>query len=146
MYKQKYDGIVIEDNGGGLALFVYAKRGMGSGEIMWGHHGYEGVKGQLTEDIHNLLNGDNPERDWEGCMDNPQAAYDDYDGYEYGWEVIAKIFCNRVVTYPCKMGAAGRIEFNVSEGNARRGQMDALPIQTVLDDGTTAYTWESEAK
>jgi hypothetical protein len=80
---------VIEDNGGGLALFVK------DGEnVVYGHN-YDGGGKQIMDDIAAYIN--NPDTSgWEGNLDDPQEAYDDYKEYdEYGqytgpqgWEVV----------------------------------------------------------
>lgn len=53
---------VFEDNGGGLHLVVYNQKE----KPIYYHSGYEYVKGQLTEDLKALKDGDNPVTDWEG--------------------------------------------------------------------------------
>lgn len=108
---------VIEDNGGGLALVVFAQDGE---TIEFIHTGYEYNPGQLTEDLENLKNGDDPARDWDG------NDLDSYDGEEEptdletwfpweqkgsGWEVVA----DNDGVYPEDMGATAMDEFNVSE-------------------------------
>lgn len=54
---------VIEDNGGGLALVVFAEDGE---TVEYIHTGYEYNPGQLTEDLAALKNGDDPVKDWDG--------------------------------------------------------------------------------
>jgi len=104
---------IIEDNGGGLAMFVFGGRGIEGGKVIWAHTGYEYNPGQLSECIQALLNGDDPRKDWEGAIDNAQAVYDDYDRFEHGWEVVAQVYGDKLHIYPGNTGVAARIEFGV---------------------------------
>lgn len=54
---------VIEDNGGGLALVVFAEDGE---TVEYIHTGYEYNPGQLTADLEALKNGADPAKEWEG--------------------------------------------------------------------------------
>ena len=78
-----------------------------NGNVEYLHTGYEQRKGQLTEDLQALKDGDNPVTDWEGNEDDPQAVYDNITSYEYGWEVVAD---NDGVYYD-KMGSSAHYEF-----------------------------------
>lgn len=98
---------VIEDNGGGLTLVVFGD----DGNVEYLHSDYEYVKGQLSEDLKALRSGDNPIKDWDGNVDNPQGMYDDYESYEYGWEIVA----DNDGLYTEKMGNAAMLEFGVAE-------------------------------
>lgn len=98
---------VIEDNGGGLTLVVFAE----DGKVEYLHSGYEYVQGQLKEDLEALKNGDNTIEDWDGNAENPQATYDNITSLKYGWEVVA----DNDGIYPDKMGRAAQIEFQISE-------------------------------
>lgn len=101
---------VIEDNGGGLHLYVFSGR-----KCVWAHTGYEYSPGNLTADLESLEAGDDPRRDWDGGEDDPQAAYDNINGYEYGWEVVAEGGKGRRKLHKARMGAAAQIEFGVSD-------------------------------
>ena len=100
---------VIEDNGGGLGLYV-----LEDGKVIYGHHGYEANNQALLNDIKAYIN--NPDTsDWDGNMEDPQAAYDDYkDRDEYGqytgpqgWEVVYRYETPGTSTiYHDRMGAA----------------------------------------
>ena len=94
---------MIEDNGGGLTLAVFDK----NDNVEYLHSGYEQRKGQLTEDLQALKDGDNPVTDWEGNEDDPQAVYDNIVSYEYEWEVVVD---NDGIYYD-KMGSSAHYEF-----------------------------------
>ncbi len=101
---KKYE--VIEDNGGGLHLVIFAT----NGEVEYLHSGYEyGTSGRLINDLKALNKGDNPVIDWEGNEEDPQAVYDNITSFEYGWEVVA----DNYGIYPRKMGCAACIEFGI---------------------------------
>lgn len=103
---------VIEDNGGGLALFV--KDGE---KVVYGHHGYEANGQAILDDIKAYIN--NPDTsDWDGNMDDPQAAYDDYKEYdEYGqyigpqgWQVVYRYTGDGTsVVFHSRMGSAASL-------------------------------------
>lgn len=97
---------VIEDNGGGLHLAVFAE----SGEVEYLHTGYEYVNGQLINDLKALKEGDNPAEDWEGNEENPQAVYDNITSFENGWNIVA----DNDGIYPDKMGRAACLEFGIN--------------------------------
>ena len=109
--------MVIENNGGGLALVVFA----GDGEtIKYIHTGYEYNPGQLTEDLENLKNGGDPSEDWEGNeldstegMENPEdlESWFPWGQKGIGWEVVA----DNDGIYPEDMGTAAKIEFGIEE-------------------------------
>lgn len=94
---------VIEDNGGGLRLFVFR-----ASKVIYEHSGYETTQGQLKADVQALEAGEDPAT-WEGCEANPQADYDNLMAYQYGYKIVAsngKIF-------PERMGRAAAREFGV---------------------------------
>ena len=92
---------VIEDNGGGLSLFV--SRG---DQVVYSHTGYEYNPGQLTEDLAALAAGSDVE-EWDGCGEDPQAERADFDRLEYGSSIVA----DGTGTYPDKMGSSANLEF-----------------------------------
>ena len=104
---------VIEDNGGGLALVVFAE---GGETIEYIHSGYEYNPGQLTEDLENLKNGDDPAKDWDGNeldstegMENPEdlESWFPWSQKGQGWEAVA----DNDGIYPEDMGGAASQEF-----------------------------------
>ena len=108
---------VIEDNGGGLTLVVFTENGE---TIEYIHTGYEYNPGQLTEDLENMKNGDDPANDWEGNkldstegMENPEKfeSWFPWDQKGPGWEVVADN--DRI--YPEDMGAAAKEEFGIED-------------------------------
>lgn len=99
---------VIEDNGGGLTLAVYDECGE---NIVYVHTDYEYVPGQLTNDLAELKNGAEPEKEWAGNVEDPQETYNNITSYECGWNVVAD---NEGIYYE-DMGATARLEFGLSE-------------------------------
>jgi hypothetical protein len=86
---------VLEDNGGGLHLFVWDdKDGDGNEVMIYEHSGYEQVKGQLSEDLEGLKNLAHPQSEspacWDGCEDNPQGDYDSLTACPYGHQIVAE--------------------------------------------------------
>ena len=97
---------VIEDNGGGLSLFIFDSKG----RVEYAHTGYEHVQGQLSADLADLAEGGNPVVEWEGCEEDPQGVYDSITSYRGGgWEVVAD---NNGI-YPNLMGSAAALEFGI---------------------------------
>lgn len=107
--------MVIEDNGGGLTLVVFAADGE---TIEYIHSGYEYNPGQLTEDLEALNNGDDPVKDWDGNdlnnaeMEAPEdlESWFPWNQKGVGWETVA----DNGGIYPEDMGAAARAEFGIS--------------------------------
>ena len=101
---------VIEDNGGGLHLAVFA-----GATCIWYGAGYEHSPDGLQEDIAALRGGGHPLRDkWESSLPDgytAQQLYDELTSYEYGWEIIA----DDAGVYPERMGAAGRTVFGLDD-------------------------------
>lgn len=101
---------VIEDNGGGLHLYVFSR-----GRCVWSHSGYEYTPGNLSVDLDALDAGDDPRRDWEGDEDDPQAMYNNITNYEFGWQIVAEGSKRGRKLHKGRMGAAAQIEFDVSD-------------------------------
>ena len=105
--------MVIENNGGGLALVVFAENGE---TIDYIHTGYEYNLGQLSEDLENLKNGDDPAEDWDGNELGSELPKDfeswfPWDQKGIGWEVVA----DNDGIYPEDMGSAAQMEFGIEE-------------------------------
>lgn len=110
--------MVVEDNGGGLTLVVFAQDGE---TIEYIHSGYEYThQGHLLEDLEALKTGDDPARDWDGNELNSIDGMEDPQDLESwfpqaqegtGWNVIA----DNDGIYPVAMGCAGRKEFEIGE-------------------------------
>lgn len=143
---------VIEDNGGGLALVVFAEDGE---TIEYIHSGYEYNPGQLTEDLEALKNGDDPAKDWDGNdLNNAEMeAPEDLESWfpwsqkGQGWEVVA----DNDGIYPEDMGGAasreflhdakGRVKFQTLQA---MGYEDGKAILELLDyEGGETGTTES---
>jgi len=108
--------IVIEDNAGGLHLFVFEDiNGDGCEKIIYEHSGYEYVEGQLTDDLKELASGAHPSN-WEGCEDNPQKDYDDMISIRYGYKIVAACdYHGSPKIYVADMGLSAQREFNINE-------------------------------
>ena len=113
MSNKIYDADVIEDNGGGLHLYV-----LDGDRVVWAHDGYEYRQpGDLTADLNFLSAGDDPATDWDGGIDNPQEVYEKTTSYEYGWKVVATLRNGEIEMHTDLMGAAAQREFGVSSDN-----------------------------
>lgn len=107
---------VIEDNGGGLTLIVYAE----NAKIDYLHTGYEYFPGQLMEDIQELENGADPAQEWDGNdlytvpnieeSENLESWFPQ-DQKGTGWKIVA----DNDGIYPEDMGQAAHFEFERME-------------------------------
>lgn len=111
---------VIEDNGGGLHLYVFS-----GSKCVWAHTGYEYSTGNLVADMDALESGDDPRRDWESGADEPQAIYDNTTSYSHGWEIVAEGGKNRRKLHKGRMGRAAQLEFGVSDDERDAAQAAA---------------------
>jgi hypothetical protein len=109
MKDHKYNYEVIEDNGGGLSLYVFW-----AGKVIYSHSGYEYVPGQLTYDLDTLDAGTNV-KGWDGREANPQESYDNITSYDFGWEVVASGGGGTRRLHKSHMGGAAMREFGVEE-------------------------------
>lgn len=109
MNTSKYDYTVIEDNGGGLHLFLFRP---GTEKIVMGFTGFEYSPGNLVPALDLLDDGDNA-RSWDGKMDDAQAQWDYIHSHEFGYQVIAYSENGERTIKPEKMGRAGQIEFGI---------------------------------
>jgi len=100
---------VIEDNGGGLHLFVFSGR-----KIVFASSGYEYRPGALVGDLDALDTGDDTAT-WDSNSDNPQGDWDSIISHAYGWEIVASNVSGKRKLHKSRMGAAACIEFGVSE-------------------------------
>ena len=107
----------IEDNSGGLHLFVFEDvDGDGKEKVIYEHSGYEYVKGQLNDDLKALHNGGHPE-DWDGCEENPERDYEHMINSEYGYKIIAACDYHRAPEiFQAEMGLSGLREFDLNNG------------------------------
>ncbi len=105
-------GQVIEDNGGGLHLYVFDEQG----HMVYAHSGYEYEDDHLMDDIEQLLLSDSVDG-WWGCDDNPQEGYDSLTQNEFGYEVVADIENGKCVLYINRMGTAAIIAFDVKDNS-----------------------------
>lgn len=126
---------VIEDNGGGLHLFVFRGR-----KVAYASSGHEYRPGSLTnDDLPALENGDDTST-WEGASSTPQADYDNLTSYEHGWEIVAEGGVGRRKIYPGRMGRAAQEEFGVTDDDR-----DAAQAATMLGRRTSPRKAASSA-
>ena len=101
---------VLEDNGGGLHLFVF--RGL---RVIAGYSNFEYAPGTLTPCLDALDDGDDMHT-WDGAIDKPRSAWDKISGSEYGWEIVAEGGRNKTRhLYKARMGRSAQREFGVSD-------------------------------
>ncbi len=108
-YKYEY----IEDNGGGLHLFIFNRAGRvidGITNLEYAQKGeWSNVKDELNKNARDAASG------WEGHMrDNDidaQNFYNTLQSSEYGYEVV----CKNGVLYQDVMGRAAQIYFGVEQ-------------------------------
>ena len=105
-------GQVIEDNGGGLHLYVFDAQG----HMVYAHSGYEYEGNNLTDDIEKLISSDSVDG-WDGCDENPQEGYDRLTQNEFGYEIVADIENGKCVLYPEHMGVAAKLAFSVKDNS-----------------------------
>jgi hypothetical protein len=105
----KYTYKVVEDNGGGLSLYVFD-----GAKVIFAHTAYEYSPGHLVLDIDALDSGSDTS-DWEGCEDDPQASWDSVTSQEYGWQIVANGGGGKHRLHKAVMGAAAQLEFAVSD-------------------------------
>ena len=99
---------VLEDNGGGLTLFVFDE----NGKVEYAHTGFEYIPGELKNCIEELKNDANPIEEWDNNMDDFENVYDSFTEEERengGWELVA----DNDGFYYEKMGASAKIEFEL---------------------------------
>ena len=94
----------IEDNGGGLYLFVFAGEEVLAGveNLEYAQAGeWNDVKDGLAADLLTEISG------WDGHLDNPQGVYDDLVREGLGYEIV----CQSGKLYPDSMGRAAQRYF-----------------------------------
>lgn len=112
---------VVEDNGGGLHLFVFRGR-----KVVYASSGHEYRPGSLVNaDLPALEAGDDTSS-WDGNIANPQAAYDELTAYEHGWEIVAEGNTGQRKLHPARMGRAAQLEFGVSDDQRDAAQAAAM--------------------
>lgn len=126
---------VIEDNGGGLHLFVWRGRTM-----VYASHDHEYRPGSLVNDDLPALEAGDDTSTWEGASSTPQDDYDNLTSYEHGWEIVAEGGVERRKLYPGRMGRAAQLEFGVTDD-----QRDAAQAATMLGRRRTTRKAASSA-
>lgn len=103
----------VEDNGGGLSLFVFSDKSRES--CIYAHSGYEEIPGQLSEDIGALRQGDSTEG-WNITNPMPQETWDQMATFISAGNGGAHIIADEAGILPAEdMGAAGCLEFYSSK-------------------------------
>lgn len=105
----QYDYTVIEDNGGGLHLYLFEP---GTENVTMGFDGFEYAPGSLVESLDALDNGDDATT-WDGKKDDAQADWDYVHQHEFGYAVICYGENGGRTLHPERMGRAGQIEFGI---------------------------------
>lgn len=120
----KYDYSVIEDNGGGLHLFLFRP---GTEEIAMGFTGFEGAPGSLVTSLDSLDSGDSA-RSWDGKMDDAQEQWDFFQSHDYSHQVIVYGENGERTLKPDRMGRAGQIEFGVATAGGEHSTADPFRL------------------
>jgi hypothetical protein len=107
MSARRYDYTVVEDNGGGLHLFLFEP---GTDTLVSGFTDFEFVPGALAESLDGLDAGDDTSG-WEGEMYDAQEEWNFLQSHEYGHWIIAYSEGDTRVIKPDRMGKAGQTEF-----------------------------------
>lgn len=98
---------IIEDNGGGLSLYVFDTSGNvvdGIYDLSFAQDGeYNQVRAELAADPLTEIAG------WDGHLENAQVDYDSLTNYECGWTVV----CDNGTLYPDRMGRAAERYFAI---------------------------------
>ncbi len=96
---------IVEDNGGGLTLYVFDGGGNvidGIYDLAYAQPGeYDQVRAGLATDPLAEIAG------WDGHIDSPQDDYHRITNYDCGWVIV----CNNGTLYPDAMGAAAQKYF-----------------------------------
>ena len=101
---------VIEDNTGGLSLYVLNHQ---DGKCIFAHYDYEFTPGQLADDLEALQRDDSVDH-WDG---HNQDMADEWSSLEIdgiGRELVAELADGKLYTYPNRMGRAARLAFRLS--------------------------------
>ena len=94
---------VIEDNAGGMYLFMFD---ILDGTVILGIENIENVEPGDLEDVDiDDVSG------WDSQLHNPQDVYDEFLNSEFGYEVVA----DQNEVYPDRMGRAAQMVFNIED-------------------------------
>ncbi len=101
---------VIEDNGGGLSLYVLDND---TNRCLFAHMGYEYHPGQLADDLEALQRDDSVDH-WDGHNQELADEWPSLDIDGIGRELVAELADGKLYTYPNRMGRAARLAFRLS--------------------------------
>jgi hypothetical protein len=93
---------VIEDNGGGMYLFFFNKRG----RVILGLENIEHVE---PGDLRGISLKE--AKTWDSKLAKPQKHYDSIASFEFGCQIVA----DQDGVYPDRMGRAAQIAFEIAE-------------------------------
>jgi len=107
----KYNYKVVEDNGGGMTLFVFWGR-----KPIYCHTGYEFIRHQLSNDLDALDAGTNL-AEWEGGEDDPQGAWNSLFRADWycGNRIVVEGGGGKRKLHKGLMGRAAMLEFGVTD-------------------------------
>lgn len=124
---------VVEDNGGGLHLFVFEEN-----DVIYYADGYEHSDDALRDAVQALRDGRDPRAEgWELPIwvvegeHDIQRIYDELTSNQYGWQIVA----DQDGIYPDRMGAAALRAF----GLAPLEDVDLDDLATTYSDGGQEY-------
>lgn len=103
----KYYAKVIEDNGGGLSLYIMDTD---TNRCIYACYGYQHQPGLLTQDLKTLQEDDSIEG-WKGNNREMVAEWATIDIDGVGRELVAELSDGKMYTYPDAMGHVARLEF-----------------------------------
>jgi hypothetical protein len=112
--QSKYEYLVIEDNCGGLHLFVFGAGGIDGGQAIYAATDYECRVGQLRKELDFLDAGESVGTRVDGVgreLGNPQAFYCEFMDHPEGWRIVAQSAGDERTVYPDAMGASAKTEF-----------------------------------
>lgn len=102
---------LIEDNGGGLHMFVFN----GDDEAIAYFNGFEhSDSGSAVNDL-NLADSDY--ESWDNPQDDPQGSYDEFCRDEHGSKLIAEKNNKGIHLYVDRMGRAGQNYVGIDNTN-----------------------------
>ena len=126
---------VIEDDGGGLSLFVFRGRA-----IIYARNEYEFGRGNLLRDLDALDAGRDPTA-WLRGSKSPQADFEAITSHEFGWQIVAEgNEHGKRQLYKSRMGPAAQSVFGVSGRERAVSEAAALlgSIRSARKAGTSA--------
>lgn len=114
--QSRYEYQVIEDNGGGLHLFVFGDGGINDGRVIYAGTNFEYNDGSLRSTLDALDAGE-PTHGWEdgmmGEMGDPHKFYDQFEPGTLGWAIVAQGADGKRTLFTREMGSSAQREFQI---------------------------------